>query len=655
LARQRARVERAATLHRRAVAITTAAMQSLDGYSPASAPAEQYAHQHDLAGRLRAVAAELVPGWLGAPLDAVPASTPLGDADAPTYLRIGQAHPLDDARFPVIVPLLGRGHLAIDADARDPRVAGLVRSLVLRLLAAARAGTVRVRVVDAASDGETTVAFGGIPALMSPPRTDHAGLLGVLSEAEQWVRTPRGTPSVGAHWQAPTQVNEPQPAHHVDLTPEYLLIVIASLPELTDGTDLNRIGHLAKVGPAVGLHLIAAGWPPPPLTAETTQAPLPHSTQVALRNPYAWVGDPPGATYSGDGVGPGRLNAPVYLDPDPPVELVRRVCGQLASAPPPDEPPTWTVAPQRWSEYVQTAQGLDAVRREAAAVVNAQTSAVLTARDELAALRARLAAQQARLEEAIKHIGKPVPLVPGPAELASARSELGRLPGRGVPRPRPVRRADQSVTSAPPAWSGSVGTTGQWSPATTRGLPAVNPAAHRPSSPAPGAAPRAGDTTGSTPPIGPAPSPYAPGPVLPVGTPSVPDRALAAVTAAREALDGAAAALSGEDRADGWPPELRNALVYGAFAMVFALAQIPLLAAITASLRPPLLVAVPLGLLLVPVSFALGWLTLGLAYRPQARHSRVARTPLLGAAISLLAAAPVIATALWQLAAGFRS
>ncbi len=69
-----------------------------------------------------------------------------------------------------------------------------------------------------------------------------------------------------------------------------------------------------------------AGWPPPPLTAETTQPPLPLATQIALRNPYAVIGDPPGGTY---GV-TNALNTPVYLDAEPPAETVAVVCSQVA-------------------------------------------------------------------------------------------------------------------------------------------------------------------------------------------------------------------------------------------------------------------------------------------------------------------------------------
>jgi hypothetical protein len=64
-----------------------------------------------------------------------------------------------------------------------------------------------------------------------------------------------------------------------------MLVVIASLPELTEGEELRRIAALAQQGPDSGLHLIVAGWPPPPLTAETTQArcPAPPPSPYGIR------------------------------------------------------------------------------------------------------------------------------------------------------------------------------------------------------------------------------------------------------------------------------------------------------------------------------------------------------------------------------------
>ncbi|GAA4679850.1 FtsK/SpoIIIE domain-containing protein [Phytohabitans rumicis] len=306
MANAKARIGQAAALHRQAVATVAAAAGALDDFRPA--PPDQR-EQHDLVERLRAAAATLVPGWLGAPLDAQSEDTPLGGPLLPQFVRVGMAQPLDDARFPAVVPLLGTGHLTVDADARDPRVAGLLRALLLRLLAAAPAGSLLVRGVDAAGAGLVFGPFEPLAdaGLMPPPVTDRTGLRAVLAEAEQWVRPAR--PATARHSRR-------------DRT---LLLAVASLPELTEGADLARIAALAQHGPEAGLHLIVAGWPPPPLTEDTTQPPLPRSTKVALRNPHAFISDPPGGSYGSSG-----LNTPVFLDEDPPAHLFERVCQELS-------------------------------------------------------------------------------------------------------------------------------------------------------------------------------------------------------------------------------------------------------------------------------------------------------------------------------------
>ncbi|HEY0700535.1 MAG TPA: cell division protein FtsK, partial [Micromonospora sp.] len=196
MVRLKARTGQAAALHRQAAATVAAAALALDAGQPG--PANQR-EQHDLAERLRTAAGALAPGWLGAPLDAQSEDAPLGGASLPTYVRIGTAQPLDDARFPVIVPLLGAGHLAVDADARDARVGGLLRSVLLRLLAAVPAGALLVRGVDAATAGAVFAPFAPLAdaGLMPPPVTDRVGLRGVLAEAEQWVRPAR--PNAARH------------------------------------------------------------------------------------------------------------------------------------------------------------------------------------------------------------------------------------------------------------------------------------------------------------------------------------------------------------------------------------------------------------------------------------------------------------------------
>lgn len=306
----KARLNQAAALHRQAAATVAAAAGALERFRPAPPDVRE---QHELAERLRAAAAALVPGWLGAPLDAQSEDTPLGGPRLPQFVRVGMAQPLDDARFPAVVPLFGTGHLTVDADARDPRVAGLLRALLLRLLAASPPGSLLVRAVDAAGAGLIFGPFAALAdaGLMPPPVTDRGGLRAVLAEAEQWVRPARPVTARNSRRE------------------RTLLLAVASLPELTEGADLARIAALAQHGPEAGLHLIVAGWPPPPLTEDTTQPPLPRTTMITLRNPYAIIGDPPDARYGSSPEHKG-LNAPVFLDEDPPAHLFERVCQELA-------------------------------------------------------------------------------------------------------------------------------------------------------------------------------------------------------------------------------------------------------------------------------------------------------------------------------------
>jgi DNA segregation ATPase FtsK/SpoIIIE, S-DNA-T family len=306
-----ARINQAAALHRQAEATVEVVAAAVEAQPPAAVDPPEQRH---LAEELRAAASALAPGWLGAPLDAQAATTPLGGAYPPQFVRLGMANPVDDARFPAVIPLLGTGHLTLDADARDSRVAGLLRSLLVRLLAAAPAGSLLVRAVDGAAGGTVFAPFATLAdaGLMSPPATDRAGLRDVLAEAEKWLRPSRaGAPRRGRR-------------------DRMMLLVIAGLPAMTEGADLVRIAALAQQGPESGLHVIVAGWPPPPLTPETTQPPLPRTTMVSMRDEYAVVGDPPGATF-GSSPEAVWLNAPVYLDEDPPAHLVDAVCRELAA------------------------------------------------------------------------------------------------------------------------------------------------------------------------------------------------------------------------------------------------------------------------------------------------------------------------------------
>lgn len=301
------RIDQAAALHRQAEATVQAAGAALAALPPAVA---EVGAQRHLAEQLRAAAAELVPGWLGATLDAQTAAAPLGGPGVPPFVRIGLAQPVDDVLFPVVVPLLGTGHLTVNADTRDARVAGLFRCLLLRLLAAAPVGSLLVRAVDGIGGGAVFGPFEALAdaGLMAPPAVDRTQMRDLLTEAEKWLRPSRG----GATRRARRDRS--------------MLLMIATLPANTEGADLVRIAALAQQGPESGLHLVVGGWPPPPLTSETTQAPLPRTTMVTVEDDFVYVGNPPGARY-----GEFRLESPVFLDTDPPPHLVDAVCQEVAA------------------------------------------------------------------------------------------------------------------------------------------------------------------------------------------------------------------------------------------------------------------------------------------------------------------------------------
>nr|MDT0662646.1 FtsK/SpoIIIE domain-containing protein [Micromonospora sp. DSM 115978] len=317
-----ARITQAAALHRQAAAIAAAATAALAAAPP---PTPDLNELRDLARRLRAAAALLAPGWAGAPLDDRFPELPLGGPGPPRFVRVGTARPLDDARFPALVPLLGAGHLSIDTDARDPRVAGLLRSLLVRLLAAAPAGSLLVRAVAAAGTGPVFAPFAPLAdaGLLSPPVTDREGLRTLLTEAEQWVRPAR------------TGVARRNRRDRI------MLLVVAALPAAAGTADLARIGALARRGPEAGLHLVVAGWPPGrPPSAEgrvavraAAPAALARATTIGVREEHAVLGNPPGGSFADPdrGLITTGLSAPVLLDGDPPARLLGLLCDELTA------------------------------------------------------------------------------------------------------------------------------------------------------------------------------------------------------------------------------------------------------------------------------------------------------------------------------------
>lgn len=82
-----------------------------------------------------------------------------------------------------------------------------------------------------------------------------------------------------------------------------------------------------------------------------------------------------------------------------------------------------------WSDYLAAANRLDAIRRDAAEVMAAESASVAAARDELPEVQARLAMQAGRLLETASRVGAPPPMLqPGPAERSAAAQAVAGGP-----------------------------------------------------------------------------------------------------------------------------------------------------------------------------------------------------------------------------------
>jgi len=148
-----------------------------------------------------------------------------------------------------------------------------------------------------------------------------------------------------------------------------------------------------------------------------------------------------------------------------------------------------------------------------------------------------------------------------------------------------------------------------------------------------------GIRTAPQPVSGPPTSPISPagiGASSPPAPSSVPGRVSTALRASAATLDASETALA-QDKATQGPARLGlNVMTYSGFAVLAALVQVPMLLLMGNSDGIGL-VAIPCALALPVVSFGLAWLTIG-ALAPKGS----ARTPLLGAVISLLALVPLV-------------
>ena len=109
-------------------------------------------------------------------------------------------------------------------------------------------------------------------------------------------------------------------------------------------------------------------------------------------------------------------------------------------------------APGPWADYLAATQRLDAVRRAASAAVGEQQATIAAARQELTAVRARLAPQQARM---VRDLGVPEgELRPRPDELESASLAVAGGPAAVLASLQQARRtadaADATIIGPAP-------------------------------------------------------------------------------------------------------------------------------------------------------------------------------------------------------------
>ncbi|MDG4765402.1 FtsK/SpoIIIE domain-containing protein [Solwaraspora sp. WMMD406] len=309
-------LRRAITAHRQAITHLGAARRAIADAAPPPPP-----DLTDVTSRLRRVGEALTTGATGSVQDpaAGPAPVRLGmarpaaltAAAAPTAPATPTAPAVD---FPALVPLGAGAHLAIDADARQPRVAALLRSLVVRLLAAAPPGTVRVIALDTSSMGATFLPLRPLveAAALGAPASTDAETKTLLDDADQHVRTAQGR----------TGGDHSGGVGGGAAGTELLVVVAGALPD--NRADLMRLAALTHAGAAARVCVIVAGYPP---AGTGVQPPaLGATTQVTVDGNRGWIGDPPGQPFSSDGTG---LAVPVALDGDPPARVVEALAERL--------------------------------------------------------------------------------------------------------------------------------------------------------------------------------------------------------------------------------------------------------------------------------------------------------------------------------------
>ena len=293
----RAKLEKTATAIRSATWLADEAQRLLDDKATATANASTMAKQREIVALLRDTAMSVTPGWQGVDISMVADTEPLAtSAPASSAMRIGQAELDEQHSFPALARLLGSGHLVMDGDASDSRVAGMLQTLMVRLVAAYP--KVEFSLVDGVTLGQVFAPCGPLvdAGIAESIATDHLSLGKVLTAAEKRIQEVRDAT-------ARSESIDDQPFH---------VIVIAGLPPQVGKSMRERLAAIAHAGPQAHTHVILCGWKS---AIKSEQLPaIEGGTYVSIADEVTMSG----------------MELPIQLDESPPPALMRAVFGTKA-------------------------------------------------------------------------------------------------------------------------------------------------------------------------------------------------------------------------------------------------------------------------------------------------------------------------------------
>ncbi|WP_051462618.1 FtsK/SpoIIIE domain-containing protein [Haloglycomyces albus] len=225
--------------------------------SRAEAAADQVSHDIDTAGErhdksglerrreqcaaIRTAADRVCSGWLSA--EGGGQTVPREKSPESGAVCLGTAGS-GDLSYPVLVDLLGSGHLAVDADVSDPRVSGLVQSLIVRLTAAYPA--IDFSLVDGTTLGQVFTPLGPLveAGVADAVVSDALGFGTVLNDLERHIAEVRDVLARGESIEALG----------------YRVLVVAGMPPQVSKTMRDRLAAIVHAGVACRTHVIVCGW-----------------------------------------------------------------------------------------------------------------------------------------------------------------------------------------------------------------------------------------------------------------------------------------------------------------------------------------------------------------------------------------------------------